>query len=67
MDYQVLDVSYNYGKEDADVMFATNDKEEAIEAAKDFGQGTVVVFVDKDGSKQRIFTAPYESGLAVKE
>ncbi len=31
---------YNYSK-DADVLFATNDKEEAIEAAKDFGQGTV--------------------------
>ncbi len=31
---------YNYNQ-DADVLFATNDKEEAIETAKDFGQGTV--------------------------
>jgi diacylglycerol kinase len=38
-------------------MFATNEKEEAIETAKDFGAGTVVVFVDKDGNWQRIFTA----------
>ncbi len=29
MDYLVLDTGYNFGK-GADVMFATNDKEEAI-------------------------------------
>ncbi len=67
MDYLVLDTGYNYGKEDADVMFATNDKQEAIEAAKDFGQGTVVVFVDEQGNKQRIFTASYQTDLAMKE
>ncbi len=67
MDYQVLGAGYNYGKEDADILFATNDKEEAIEAAKDFGQGTVVIFLDNEGGKQRIFTAPYKSDLAVKE
>ncbi len=55
MDYLVLDTGYNFGKEDADVMFATNEKEEAIQAAKDFGQGTVVVFVNKDGNKHRVF------------
>jgi hypothetical protein len=55
---------YNYNQ-DADVLFATNDKEEAIEAAKDFGQGTVVVFVDKKGNKLRIFTAAYKSDLAL--
>ena len=52
MDYLVLDAGYNYRK-DADVMFATNDKEEAIEAAKDFGQGTVVLFVDEKGTVTR--------------
>ena len=67
MDYLVLDCGYNYGKTDADVMFATNEKEEAIETAKDFGNGTVVVFVDKDGNWQRIFTASYKSDLAIKE
>ncbi len=66
MEYLVLDTGYNFGK-GADVMFATNDKEEAIEAAKDFGQGTVVVFVDKKGNKQRIFTAAYKSELGIKE
>ena len=67
MDYLVLDCGYNYGKEDADVMFATNDKKEAIEAAKDFGQGTVVVTLDKEGNKQRIFTASYKSELGLDE
>ncbi len=67
MDYQVLGSGYNFGKEDASILFATNDKQEAIETAKDFGKGTVVVFVDEDGGKQRIFTVPYESDLAVKE
>jgi 3'-phosphoadenosine 5'-phosphosulfate sulfotransferase len=57
---------YNYNQ-DADVLFATNDKEEAIEAAKDFGQGTVVVFVSKDGNKERIFTASYKTELGLLE
>lgn len=38
-DYLVLDPAYNFGRRDADVLLATNDKAEAIEAAKDFGQG----------------------------
>lgn len=63
----VLDTGYNFGKEDADVMFATNEKEEAIQAAKNFGQGTVVVFVNKEGNKERIFTAPYKANLALEE
>ncbi len=67
MDYLVLDCSYNYNKENANVMFATNEKEEAIEAAKDFGQGTVVVFVDKKGNKQRIFTASYKTELGLNK
>jgi hypothetical protein len=58
MDYLILDAGYNFGKEDADILFATNDKGEAIEAAKDFGQGTTVVVVDELGNRQRIFTAP---------
>jgi hypothetical protein len=64
MDYLDLETAYNFEKE-ADVLFATNEKEEAIQAAKDFGQGTVVVFVNKEGRKQRIFTASYKSELAL--
>jgi hypothetical protein len=66
MDYLVLDTAYNF-KKDADVLFATNDKEEAIQAAKDFGQGTVVVFVNKEGGKQRVFTVPYKTELGLPE
>jgi diacylglycerol kinase len=36
---------YNFDENEADVLFATNEKEEAIQAAKDFGQGTVVISV----------------------
>jgi hypothetical protein len=67
MDYLVLDAGYNYGRADADVMFSTNDKAEAIEAAKDFGSGTVVIKVDQKGAKQRIFTAPYTKELELTE
>ena len=67
MDYLVLDAGCNFGKEDASVMFATNDLREAVEAANDFGQGTVVLFVGRDGSKQRVFTAPYNEDLAIEE
>ncbi len=66
MDYLVLDAAYNFGNKDADVKFATNDKAEAIEAAKDFGAGTVVVFVNEKGVKTKVFIAPYKADLAVK-
>ncbi len=67
MDYLVLDCGYNYGKVDADIMFATNEKDEAIEAARDFGAGTIVLFVNKKGEKQKIFTTPYKSPLTLSE
>ncbi len=54
MKYLVLEGRFNFDEKNANVMFATNDKLEAIEAAKDFGQGMVVVTVDKKGNKQRI-------------
>jgi hypothetical protein len=66
MDYSVLNTAYNFRK-DADVLFASNDKEEAVQAAKDFGQGTVVVFVNEEGNKQRIFTAAYKTDSGIKE
>lgn len=67
MKYQVMEGRYNFDENSADVMFATNGKQEAIEAAKDFGQGAVVVSVDEKGSKQRIFSASYNTELGVKE
>jgi hypothetical protein len=65
MDYLVLDTGYNYGRDDADVMFATNELKEAIETARDFGSGTVVVKVDEEGNKKRVFTASYKTDLAL--
>ena len=65
--YLVMEDRYNFDEESADVIFATSDKQETIEAAKDFGQGMVVVSVDKKDSKERIFTAAYNSDLAIKE
>lgn len=56
---------YNFNQE-FDVMFVTNEEHDAIEAAKDFGQETVVVTLDKEGKKQRVFTAPYKSDLTVR-
>lgn len=67
MKYLVMEGRYNYDQPNADAMFATNDKQEAIEAARDFGEGTVVVSVDETGEKERIFTARYKSDLGIKE
>jgi hypothetical protein len=64
--YLVMEGRYNIDEEAADLMFVTYDKEEAIEAAKDFGQGIVVVSIDDNGSKQRVFTAPYKSDLGLE-
>jgi hypothetical protein len=35
--------------------------------AKDFGAGTVVVFVNEKGKNIKIFTAPCESDLALTD
>jgi hypothetical protein len=67
MKYLVMEGKYNYDPSNADTMFATNDKQEAIEAAKDFGEGMVVVSVDEKGEKERVFTARYKSELGIKE
>jgi hypothetical protein len=67
MDYQVMECRYNISPDDADIFFATNDRREAIEAAKEFGAGTVVLWIDEAGNKTRIFTASYESDLGIKK
>lgn len=66
MDYQVMECRYNYTPDSADTLFATNDRQEAIEAAKEFGAGTVVLQIGENGNKERIFTAPYEKDLGIK-
>ena len=67
MVYQVMECRYNYSPDETDILFATNDRQEAIEAAKEFGPGTVVLQVDELGNKARIFTAPYRSDLGIKK
>jgi hypothetical protein len=37
MDYLIMECRYNYNPDDADTLFATNDRQAAIEAAKEFG------------------------------
>lgn len=67
MDYPIIECRYSYSTDDADTLFATNQRQEAIEAAKEFGAGTVVVRVDETGNKERTFTAPYETDLGICE
>ncbi len=67
MKYLVMEGRYNYDKNAADIMFATSDKQEAIQTAKDFGEGMVVVSVNEKGNKERIFTASYKLDLGIKE
>lgn len=65
MDYLVMECRYNFST-DADILFATNEPDEAIETAKDFGTGTVVVRVNRAGDRVRIFTTPYLKDLGIK-
>lgn len=65
MKYRGIKGRYNYGEVTAAVLFATNDEKETIEAAKDFGQGAVVISIDNQGSKQRIFMAAYKTDLGI--
>jgi hypothetical protein len=67
MDYQVTECRYNYSPNDADILFATNDRREATKAAKEFGAGTVVLLIDEKGNKTRIFTAHYKTDLGIKK
>lgn len=67
MKYQVMEGRYNFDENSADTMFATNNKQQAIQTVEDFGHGMVVVSVDEKGNKQRIFTAAYKTELGIKE
>ncbi len=55
MDYLVIDAGFKQGK-DRNLLFATNDKHEAIKVAKDSGSGVVVINQnEKDKSEEIIF------------
>ena len=68
MKYQVIDAGFKLGKE-KNVIFATNDKQEAIKAANNWGEGTVVL--EAAGHTARapkvIYISPYKSELGMKE
>ena len=42
MKYLVADAGFKHGK-DRNLLFATNDRQEAVKAAKDSGSGVVVI------------------------
>ena len=50
MNYQVMECRYNYRADETDILFATNDRKEAIEAAKELGP--MVVLVDQGAKCQ---------------
>jgi hypothetical protein len=66
MIYQIFNSRYHHDKT-VDVLFATNDKQEAILVADDIGGGSVVVRNDEELSPEIVYIAPYklDVGLAV--
>lgn len=72
--YRVCDARYHCaaadggdGESNYQVLFATNERREAIAAAKDSGGGACVVQVDDDtGSQSVIFINRYDSQIDLK-
>jgi len=50
MKYKVVDAGYKLGK-DENVLFATNDKQEAIKVANDSGFGVIVIKINEDNTE----------------
>jgi hypothetical protein len=53
MDYLVIDAGFKQGK-NRNVLFATNDKQEAIKVAKDSGSGVVVIKQNEKNKSEEI-------------
>ena len=67
MDYLVIDAGFKQGK-DRNLLFATNDKHEAIKVAKDSGSGVAVIKRNnRDKSEEIIFVSAYKMGLGLLE
>ena len=67
MKYLVIDAGFKQGK-DRNVMFATNDKQEAIKAATDSGSGvTVIKRNGQDKNEEIVFVSAYKSELGLFE
>lgn len=67
MKYQVVDAGYKLGK-DKNVMFATNDKNKAIQAAKESGEGVIVLETGEENKNKRIvFISAYKNELGISK
>jgi hypothetical protein len=66
MQYQVIDVRYTIDKH-TNVLFASNDKQEAMTVAEEIGQGTVVVRNDESGLREIVYASGYKSDLGLFE
>ena len=64
MQYEVIDPRY-FSNKDTNVMFASNDKQEAIFVADEIGAGTVVVRCDESGLREIVYIASYKSDLSL--
>lgn len=66
MQYQVMDSRYISDKREY-VMFASNDKQEAIAVAKEIDSGSVVVRIDECGLREIIFVSKYKNDLGLHQ
>jgi len=67
MDYLVVDCGYKLGK-DENVLFATNDIQEAITVAKESGSGVMVIKQNiKQDEREIIFISPYKTEIGLPE
>ena len=66
MDYLVVDAGFNYGK-DKNILFASNDRDEAITAARESGSGVMVIKRREESENEEIiFISPYKSEIGLK-
>lgn len=63
--YRIVDMRYHL-KGDYQVLFSTNDRWEAMTAAKESGGGATVVKMNEDGFETVIFINSYDTDLGLK-
>ena len=65
--YQVVDAGYKLGM-DKNVLFATNKKweaEKAAKAAKESGEGMIVLEFDERGNEQMVYVSAYKTDFGI--
>jgi hypothetical protein len=63
--YRIVDMRYHTNG-DYQVLFSTNDRWEAITAAKESGGGATVIKVNEDGFETVVFINDYKNDLGLK-